>query len=55
MVAQVMWSLGVLEDMIILFQESMYIMYKNFAIRIKTATWEEMNDFALAEPNVLED
>ena len=33
----------------------MYVMYKNFAIRIKTATSDEMNDFALAEPNVLDD
>ena len=33
----------------------MYVMYKNFAIRINTATQEEMNDFTLAEPNVLED
>lgn len=33
----------------------MYVMYKNFAIRINTATREEMNDFTLAEPNVLDD
>ena len=33
----------------------MYVMYQNFAIRINTATREEMNDFALAEPNVLND
>ena len=50
-----MWSLGVLENTIILSGEHMYVMYKNFAIRIKTATSEEMNDFALAEPNVLDD
>ena len=35
--------------------EHMYVMYKNFAIRINTATQEEMNDFTLAEPNVLDD
>ena len=32
----------------------MYVMYKNFAIRINSATPEEMNDFTLAEPNVLD-
>ena len=30
-------------------------MYKNFAIRIKTTTLEEICDFAPAEPNVLDD
>ena len=33
----------------------MYVMYENFAFRINTATREEMNDFTLAEPNVLDD